>query len=848
MPRPRGGGRARQGGRLQEKFDELDAYVNDAKRAIELRQDPAGIAPERALVFVTAVQISDFARVARDVGLEVFAEIDLDEDYQFPEGFLLEDDKNVSPTLYATMPTAQVFGRLLELWRSYQRGGSARDGNSPWWTLFEVLAELRPWGPEDRLSAKNRRELENRLPFDDNEEVNVELEIWPSSNKTQRAQWRLETAARIRSLEGRILDRSSIEEEGFIYEAILVGLSAGAVRVMLENPLMPNSLVTLDGLQFIQPQTIAQSIPAESQFTTVAPSGQRDGFQPGAPIRAVLLDGTPIAAHSDLDGGVTIEDVHNLVQFSLVPNRRHATAMASLVLRGDLEADGHAVSDSRLLSIPLLVDAEEGATSPGNRLFVDLVHIALIRAFSGGEPLAPDAFVVNFSIGIQGLHFAGRISALARLLDWWAAEAGVLFVVSSGNVQHELTIVGLTSAAFENSPMEDRKSAVLEATRLARFERSLLSPAEALNVLTVGAVSQDKSPPTGPQPPNTVALHGDEELLPTISSALGLGPFRSIKPDVIACGGRHEVRTLPSGSNTRLRVLENAAYTGLHAASAKGGINSRVRTRGTSCSAALTTRSLIEAAAALTAADGPFPGMELPRRDLALLTRALAVNSASWPDSASEVYEQELKRIGGRAYHSAKEEAIRHYGHGYLDESRMREAPLHGATLVGLGSVRKDGAAIFDMPLPPSLSGDRVHRSMVVTLSWFSPVEPSRARYRLAALEAIAADSDEIANEEREWNLSMKTGPLALALLKRGTVWSRRLVHKTVGVPEFGEDAGIPIRVQCRDASGGGLDRDRDIRFAIAVTLELATETQYDIHEEIREKLLVRLQAGNGSM
>ena len=53
----------------------------------------------------------------------------------------------------------------------------------------------------------------------------------------------------------------------------------------------------------------------------------------------------------------------------------------------------------------------------------------------------------------------------------------------------------------------------------------------------------------------------------------------------------------------------------------------------------------------------------------------------------------------------------------FLDTGLMLEAPLYGTTLVGLGQVRKDHATIFDMPLPSSLSGDAIHRSMLVTSS-----------------------------------------------------------------------------------------------------------------------------------
>ena len=257
------------------------------------------------------------------------------------------------------------------------------------------------------------------------------------------------------------------------------------------------------------------------------------------------------------------------------------------------------------------------------------------------------------------------------------------------------------------------------------------------------------------------------------------------------------------------------------------------------------TRSLLNSAAALTDEGGPFEGIELSRNDLALLTRVLAVNAARWPEGADALYAEEKSRPG-RHHQQAAEEVSRYFGYGFLDPGLMLEAPLHGTTLLGLDQVRKDRATIFDMPLPSSLSGDAIHRSMLVTLAWFSPIEPARARYRLAALEAVAADGDmlEDDDEDKHWNLAMKGNPPSAALIKRGTVWSRRLMHNRVRAPQFEDGTTLPIRVQCRDASGGGLDPDEEIPFAIAVTLQVAATAQYDVHEEIRDQLLVRLRGG----
>ena len=844
LRRPRSRGAEAQARRLGAHFDRIEAALAGEDSEVVLRSDPGGIAPERALVFVTAVPIADFVRAANLVGLEVIAEVDLDEDYPLDDELLFEHRDMASPTLYATMPTRESFERLLQLWRSYVRGAQPEEGYAPWRQLFEMLDELRPWGPDDRFSVDARKELEQYLTDDDSVEVRLELEVWPTWSRERRAQWRGEAEQRVVALGGRVLSRSSIQEDGFIYEALLVALSAGSTKHLLNDPGAVEGLATLDGLQFVLPQAIAQSRPNQSEPLETTARDAVVPFDAEAPFRAVLLDGTPLAGHRSLDGGVVIEDVHNLVGRSVVEQRRHATSMASLILRGDLVADGTPAQDSRLLCIPVLVDAEDSASSPADRLFVDVVHVALTRAFSGIEPLAPQAFVVNFSVGIRHSNFAGRISALARLLDWWSYSQGVLFVVSSGNVSDDLSVTGMTAVAFEEATLDERRELVAVAQRVNRHERTLLAPSEALNALTVGAASLDLAPADGELSWPEIAIHNDDEQRPAISTALGLGPFRAIKPDLLAHGGRHDVRTIAAGDHLRLRVMQQTRRSGVFVASARRGMDDWERARGTSCAAALTTRATLNAAAALTAEDGPYAGQELPRLDLALLTRALAVSASRWPDAAASHYREECQRLGSRRHFQAKEEVARQYGHGVLNANLMREAPVLGTTLVSLGTVRKDAAQIFDVPLPPSMSGDSVHRAMYVTLAWFSPMDASRARYRLAALEAIASDLDEVGDESEDqgWHLAMKNGHLDSRMVRRGTLWSRRMVHNRVRVPEFEEGATLPIRVQCRDASGGGLSPDDDIRFALAVTLEVAGSVQYDVYQEVRNELRVRVK------
>ncbi len=845
LPQPRGPGRAGQGQRYQSTFNSLSKALENADPDFALRSDPSGIAPERALVFVTAGSVQNFARAAQAVGLEVFAENELESLDDFPDGFQPPGtESDLSRTLYATMPTLEFFRKILSFWNAYQNDEDAPRGAAPWWTAFDLLLELRPWGPEDRLTEGARNVIEDRLPFDDDEEVSIEFEIWPTANTERRTAWRRETEQRIVEVGGRVLDTSSISGDGFTYEAVLAGLPVNAVRALLDDPGDLDGLTSLEGVQFILPQTIGQAAPSDPEGDT-GDHDPQESFSADAPIRAALLDGTPVAAHAALDGGVVIEDVNDLVRLSEVNHRAHATAMASLILRGDLEADGNALQDTRLVCVPLLIDGDNGAWTPDNKLFVDLLHTALTQLITAEDPLAPDVFVVNFSIGIRDARFAGRISALARLIDWWAVKEGILFVISAGNIGEGLTLLGTNTLAFDDADDVERREMVRSSMRDSIYDRTLLSPAEALNGISVGAISRDLNGYTPPTLAGVMTLEGDTESLPQMTSALGLGLHRSIKPDLLGVGGRQEVRANPSGDNAVLRSLDVSQRTGLVVASPNGGDHATKKSRGTSPAAALTTRAILQSAEALTGAEGPYEGQELPRRDFALLTRALAVNAARWPEDACNLYNEELGRFGRYHHARAKEEVCRYFGHGTLATEMMQDSPEAGVTLVGLGSIRKDQAQIFTMPLPASMSGERVPRSMRVTIAWFSPVNAARAQYRLASLEAVAAD--EIDDEgDSSWGLDLKSdgdGPDA-NMVKRGSVWSRRLVNRIRKVPEFSEDAVIPICVQCRDASNGGLSPDDDIAFAIAVTLEIEAEVQYDIHEEIEQKIRLSLRRG----
>lgn len=835
-PRNQGTDPGSQSERFGPTFERLTNVLAGDNATLTLSSEPFEIAPERTLVFITGNSVQNFVNAAKIIGMEVIEEEVLLNEYNPPEdSYLSAYPDNAIPTLYATMPTLESLRSIVSLWGAYTRGEDAPTGAAPWWNVFKTLVEIRPWGPEDRFPEGVRNAIFDRLPLDDEASIHLEVELWPTRSIENRVRWQQDIAAEVKALGGSVMHRSSINESDFIYEAALVALPCKAVKEILATPGESN-LIRIDGIQYVLPQTVAESIQHPADDNDVIPDDS-PGVSNDPSLSVILLDGTPVAAHDLLDGAIEVEDIHDLVPLSVVSQREHATSMASLILRGDVVADNEPLIDTKILAVPILVDEAAGARSPKDRLFVDVVHVALQAIFEGENAIAPDAFVVNLSVGIVGSGFAGKVSALARLLDWWSAEKGILFVVSAGNINMNLPLA-MSFTEFDDATPQQRHVAVQQAIREYAHERSLLAPAESVNALTVGALSQDIDTDV---PTRVTLIHELEALVPAFSSAIGLGINRSIKPDILMTAGLHEANAAPLDGQIALRV-KPAPGTGINAASASDGVRGCRRTRGTSVASALTTRSVVKSFLALTDEDGPLAHVEIDRFNKSLVTKALMVNAATWPESALALFETEKTRLGGSHKHyQAKELVLRQYGYGAIDASMLIESPLQGVTLVGTGSIRKDGGEIFELPLPESLSGVAADRRLQITLAWFSPVSTTRSNYKLAALTAVASNSSEDGNEDRddEWHLGMKNHQLDEKLLSKSSVWSRRLIKKRNLVTEYNAGTVIPIRVQCRDVSNGGLDPDKDIPFAIVVTLALDTQVEFDIYSEIEQQIRV---------
>ena len=547
------------------------------------------------------------------------------------------------------------------------------------------------------------------------------------------------------------------------------------------------------------------------------------------PPIAALLDGMPVQNHRLLDGRLDIDDPDGLEAMSVVADRHHGTAMASLILHGDRNLDQLPLS-RRLHVRPVLYAPGNGLREQPkqDRLLIDVIYRAvrvMMEEDGDSEATAPSVFLVNLSLGDTRRPFSGPMSPWAKLLDHLAERYGILFLVSAGNVTLPLRIGEfLDWTSFEDADPEERERAVLRALSANRAYRTLLSPAEALNIVTVGAWHDDAV--DGPRGAGAVDPYGQGEL-PNISSALGLGHRKVIKPDIHLPGGREHVR-FQASSETLVVVPEPGGRSGLKAASPDpaGDLDHVCLTMGTSAATALATRAAHLLFETLMDTDGGSMHVNMDPQFYAVVVKALLVHRAKWGSRAD--FLDQLYGPHGRGRHTERRDNIaRLLGYGFPNIEEALSCAPNRATLVGHGSIAAGETNIHRIPLPPGLERVTEPRTVTITVAWFSPVNLRHQAYRRAKLEVGTVTKLETAA-----GVTRSRGQPSDKSAPRGTVF-HAWYEGDRAVP-FVDDGHVLLRVFCREQAGS---LDRDIRYGIAVTLE--TGESIPVYQAVRARLAV---------
>jgi hypothetical protein len=825
---------SRQSAHFYPKFKALEKEFN---QGVEIKSSYLGAQPESVIVLEIRDTIEDFNKAVKDLrGLSFLTEFEEssvlpDENFHYKTKEKTASDKTLKACFYMIMSTTQGIKEILSLWdrwEKYQQDPKKfkfERGQAKWRNLLSQLSAVRVWGPEDRLRETGlEEEWIEREQLEGKARIRVEVELWFREHSYQRQEAFNIIKSLVEEAGGQIIGSQSVIRE-IAYHGILAEMPIEAVRGLLTKQ---TKLVLAQQVMFIRP----------AGQISFGPYVEAPLFEDELPINdkpsdltpvVALFDGLPLENHQRLNSKIIVDDPENWASQYPVADRIHGTAMASLIINGELDSNEEPLVRSIYIRPILKPD-------PKDILIVELIYKSVRRLFDsidGIPPVAPNIKIINFSIGNSNYPFYHYPSPLARLIDWLSFRYKVLFIISAGNHTKNIDL-GLTKQEFETL----KASPDLFNREIFQFVRNnaplhrILSPAESINSLTVGALYSDTS--NGKVPAYNIELFSDVSIkLPSPISAQGLGFSKSVKPELMYPGGRiiYSPASQLLVDKIYLRpILEGEPGQKVASPGNRPGeINATRHLKGTSNATALATRSAAQIYETLLILQTQLGKDAFQNEYFPLLIKGLLVHSTAWGETQKKL----LDLLGGQSGKPKQDKDLvsSFIGYGQAITDNVLFCTDQRATLLGWGMLNHNEGHDYLLPLPSCLSAQKVFRRLKITLAWFSPIEPSNKKYKRVNFSISLTESEEAQNEVKNILKTVRTDAF-WQTVTNGTV--QHEIFEGDSATPYQEDAFQKFRVICR--SNGGVF-DALVPYAMVVTLEVAPETGLNIYDEIKQKI-----------
>jgi len=750
--------------------------------------------------------------------------------------------KRLPGRLFLSLVNDQGLKELLALWLKWEKGQRLPFGKTKWRDVFTQTRKIRRWGIEETLGESGMIDRWHDLldPIVPVEEIYCQIELFYRRSPEKREENEAAIAALLQEMGGRTLG-PFIDMEYIVFHAVKAALPADKVRHLLDVLESPDAVLDIQlfkfpGVMYFRPTGQSVAVSGDD----VGESGVFPEGIPELPPVAAILDGAPNLLHDALKDRLLFDDPDNLASEYQPGEKRHGTAMASLVVHGEL-VDGLSAPLNRKVYHLAIMQPNPQARGfmheehfPDEVFFEDRIARAVRRMFEGEGNVpaqAPGVKIINLSIGDPERPFIHTPSPCARLLDWLSWNYRALFCVSAGNFMDDINIC-IPHSEFSALSDEQKVAHVLKCIEQQLSERRLLSPAESLNSLTVGALHADESGP--------YTLGRRTDLLPNAPlfspvSRFGHGFRRSVKPEILFPGGRKLYMTpqLDGGQHyTFMTSLGQPGQKVAYDSSQQGETSKCVYLQGTSNATALATRSgarIYEVLAQLQEEHAE----QIPDNLMAVLIKALLVHGAQHDRQAENAITDALKTTkNSRRF---KEVISRYIGYGAVNIERVLACTEQRGTVIGCSEIGENQIHEYRFPLPLGLSGSQAWRRMVVTLAWFSPINSAHRNLREAKLEMQPACKW----GETELGLSRQEADYNQVL--RGTV-QHEILEGENQIGAYQDDGHILLHVTCNSDATERLDDA--IPYGLAVTLEVAGGVDIPIYQQIRAKIKPQVAVG----
>lgn len=833
------GSPAGQFDRFKPKFDSLEHKFAEH---IALTDTISGLSPEKVLVLEIAGSVLDFVKALKRVpGFEDIQQLVTENFADQEHCYYLDNKKNIKAApieMFLTMSSQDGLKRLLSEWNKIKKAGKAERGFTPLKNALQQLHDIRFWDTQDRIKSTGLlRDWEEKIAKSAEdlivEKVSIEIELWYRQSATKRA-FAEQHIQQLIALNGGTI-KGRYVHEGIGYHAVLGELPIDAVKTVLAQGADHLQIMRCDNVMYFRPlgqcgfdlPEVTEPIKRENAATGSNTSLNQEE------IIVALFDGLPLENHAALAPYLYVDDPDDFSsRYEHASDQSHGTAMASLIIHGDKNT--HLPPIERPLYVrPILAPGlpnirnQRNEVIPEDHLPIDLIHRAVKRLFTGdGEaaPTAPNIKVINLSVCDPQQLFDRNMSPWAKMLDWLSQQYNVLFIVSAGNHHRDIEI-DCTNFDFKKLSVDEKERLTILALNQDRWLRRIMSPGEAINALTVKASHNDDFTGTTP------AVIFDPFVTPHMFSPINpitSGKNRSTKPEIMMPGGRatFRINDYQDHALVKLKAVnapkpqgpgQRVAQPSQHA----GDINHFLYTYGTSNSAALATRRAAQLYETISSMREFSPGKSLDHAPDALILKALLLHGAEWPDAAIQKFGTTLKNPENSK--TFKKDQGQFFGFGHVNESRIHACTRNQATLIHTGTVKLDESDVYLFPLPYCLSGSIAARRIVITLTWFSPINPFHSEYGQAQMWVTApTKSSHLGFHETDYYHHHQ---------KKGSVFHHVAYGKQASV--FADGSNLQLNVNCKARAGA---KNLSIPYALVVTLD-TQDTELPVYEQVKNRL-----------
>jgi len=658
------------------------------------------------------------------------------------------------------------------------------DGGKPTSRNFiYALQGVDSWTAEDRRGWALKQE---GLP--ETETFVLDVELWPLATPAERSRLRNAFEGWLQQNEIEQLD--SVNQPGLLLyrtrtnqeqaEQLLHYRDVRTVdlppRYSLDMDLLGTDIADLPPIQ--KPPEDAQSITIlDSGVATGHPLlgsaiGEAQSFLPGMP---------------DADG------------------TGHGTHIAGLALYGDVEETlrtGAFVPQFRLLSGRILDDDNANETG-----FVENHISEAVRYFNQEYGCR----IFNLSFGdLRKPYRQGHVRGLAVTLDTLSRELSVVFVVSAGNVLRT------------QQDGQDWRNEYPDY--LTNDDWSLVDPATALNVLTVGSLARwdrDFSSQRYPDDPAEVPIALRDQ--PSPFTRRGPSLAGAIKPELVAYGGNWAVNT-----RAGFHIIEQ----GLGELSTNREFAAG-RLLGEQCGTSFAAPHIAYLCARLLT-ENPESGINL--------VRALLVSHAVIPVPCINLLPDAdtLRQI---------------CGYGQVDDCALLRSIENDVTLIAEDTLRDKRHHFYEVPVPDDFTtSGRRERELTVALAYMPPVRSTRIDYKASRIEfrlVTATDLDQVTQmfnratpkDEYKSIPELSGATLGSTIRSKGTVQNATWRFRQFNARSKLRNQRLFVVVTRNDQPWGGELTNIEEPYALAVCFRDRENERARLFTQLRNRLQERVRA-----